>query len=553
MTKNRVVVIGIDGGTFDIIRPMVARGELPNLGSILTEGVSAGLDSTIPSVTLPAWISFMTGMNPGKLGIFYLVSDLHATYDEGRPANPSNVPAKSLWHYLTEAGKKVLCAIPFDFNPHPINGVMVCKGASEELKCYPPERCPEMRDILARIRNEGDWDGLSRRLGREPRTVKERHFIDMEKDISISTEMMRSLTLRLMDESDWDMVLTVFTAPDKAEHSFWSCMDETHPIHDGEERKMYGDVIPEAYRRVDSAIGEILAKAGDATVVILSDHGMSPVHKFFQANRWLLEKGFLNVKGDRERPSLHRERIPLKRILEKLGIRTSRVPDWSVPIVRRRELPVPEEVDWSRTRAYATAVGINVNLKGREPHGIVTPGEYELVRSRIRKELLGLTDPETGEKIVARVHRKEEIYSGPRMDDAHDLVYVFANPHYLTRKTLFPSAVFEPILPQELCTAQHFNHAAKGIFLAKGEDFRSGGRCDDVSILDILPTVLHLLGVPLPRDLDGTILWGALREGLEGERPPVYVDPTDFQGCGGELTSEEEDEVRKQLKKLGYI
>lgn len=553
MTKKRVVVIGIDGGTFDIIRPMVARGQLPNLASILEGGVSAGLDSTIPSVTLPAWISFMTGMNPGKLGIFYLVGNLHATYDEGRPANPSNVPVRSLWHYLTEAGKTVLCAIPFNFNPHPIDGVMVCKGVSEELKCYPPERFPDLRDFLARIENEGDWDGLKRRLGREPRTVRERHFIEMEKAISISTEMMRSATLKMMDERDWDMVLTVFTAPDKAEHSFWSCMDTTHPLHDGEERKLYGDVIPEAYRRVDSAIGDILAKAKDAAVVILSDHGMSPIHKFFQANRWLLEEGFLKVNGDRKRPSLRADRIPLKRILEKLGIGMSQVPDWSVPVVRRRELSAPEEVDWSRTRAYATAVGINVNLKGREPHGIVTPEEYESVRSSIREKLLGLTDPETGEKIVARVHRKEEIYSGPCMDDAHDLVYVFANPHYLAKKCLFPGAVFEPIMPQELCTAQHINHASKGIFLAKGEDFRSGIRCDDVNILDIVPTILHLLRVPVPRDLDGTILWGALREGVEAERPPVYVDPTVFQGSGGELTPEEEDEVRKQLRQLGYI
>src|SRR4030042_2948995 len=121
----RVLIIGIDGGTFDIMQPMVDRGGLPAIASVMKNGVWGNLTSTIPSVTSPAWLSCFGGVNPGKLGIFYLTRDSHRTYDEGPPIDYSKIPVKLLWHYLSDNEKKVLCVIPFRFPPVKVNGVMV--------------------------------------------------------------------------------------------------------------------------------------------------------------------------------------------------------------------------------------------------------------------------------------------------------------------------------------------------------------------------------------------------------------------------------------------
>src|SRR4030043_1953109 len=121
--KSRVLIIGIDGGTFDIMQPMVERGELPAIASIMRNGVWGNLTSTIPSVTSPAWLSCFSGINPGKLGIFYLTRNSHSTYDEGPPVDITKI--KLLWHYPGDNGKKVLCIMPFPFPPAKVNGIMV--------------------------------------------------------------------------------------------------------------------------------------------------------------------------------------------------------------------------------------------------------------------------------------------------------------------------------------------------------------------------------------------------------------------------------------------
>jgi len=550
MGKNKVIVIGIDGGNFNVILPMVERGELPNIASIMRGGVWGNLFSTIPSVTLPAWASFLSGVNPGKLGIFYLTRDSHATYDEGPPADVAKVPTKLLWHHLSDNNKKVLCVIPFPFPPTTVNGIMITHVGSNEIKSYPPGIASDLLNVFS-IKEIGEgWNDLKQKYGR---TTKEAYLNNVIKMANETAEITRKASLYLLSKYEWDFFVTVFKSTDDTQHRFLSFIDPSHPLYTNKGGVAYGDVVFDTYRRIDKAIGDMLSQAEDAMVIVLSDHGMSPIHKFFYANKWLNEKGLLKVKGSRRKAAFRITGIPLKGFLEKVGIKVNHLPNLNIPVVRRRALPIPEEVDWKQTKAYATIFGVNINLKGREPQGIVTTGEYNELCEILREEMYHLQDPETGEKIVEKVYRREEIYSGPYVDDAPDIVYLFKQPSYHTKKDLYSSALFRRISRKEIVTANHLNHTSTGIFLARGPDIKSKGRFDGVHITDIAPMILYLMGLPIPKNMDGRLLWEVLRQGMDTERPPIYVDSEDFQESVEGLSPEEGEMVKEQLRQLGYI
>lgn len=554
--KERVLVIGIDAGTFDVIQPMVEKGKLPAIASIMRDGVWGNLSSTIPSVTSPAWFSFFSGVNPGKLGVFYLTRNSHGTYDEGPPVDVSKIPVKLLWHYPGDHGKKVLCIIPFPFPPAKVNGIMVTNikvdviGNTTTFKSYPAEIAQEISNVFSCNKVIDDRKHFKQSYGRNS---KEEYLNNVIKMSNVTTEINKELSLHLLSRYEWDFFITVFNTPDAIQHLFWSYMDPSHPLYNVKGRKVYGNVVYDTYRQVDKAIGDILRQAGDVTVIIVSDHGMGPIHKFFYANRWLMERGVLKVKGDRSKPSLSMTRIPLKNIAEKIKIRVNHIPNLSIPVMRRKPLPIPEEVDWNRTKAYATIFGININLEGREPQGIVKNDEYDKVCESLREELYQLRDPETGEKIIEKVYKREEIYSGPYLEDAPDIVYLFKQPFYYVKKDLFSSEIFKKITSKESIRANHLNHSSKGIFLAKGPHINSKGPLEGVRIIDIAPTILYLMGLPIPKNMDGRLLEEILQRGLMTDRPPVYVDAADSPERVEGLSHDEEEKVMEQLRQLGYV
>ena len=556
MGKNKVVIIGIDSGSFDVILPMIERGELPNIASIMKSGAWGDLQSTVPSVTLPAWASFLSGVNPGKLGIFYLTRDSHSTYDEGPPTDISRVPVKFLWHHLSDNGKKVISVIPFPFPPTKINGIIVSNTGSgvglKALKSYPSEISNELVSALP-LEEVGKSQRNSKQEYGRGSTIREEYLDNVIKHADMTTEITRDISLYLLGKYEWDCFITVFKSTDDIQHRFWSFMDPSHPLYNNRGQDLYGDVIFDTYRKIDRAVGDILSYAKDATVVMLSDHGMAPIRKFFYANRWLNENGLLKIKGERRKADFRIIKISLRDILNKLNIRINIFPNLNIPIVRRKSLPFSEEIDWSRTKAYATTFGININMEGRERHGIVKSDEYNGICETLRDDLYQLTDPQTGERVFEKVYRREEIYTGPCLHDAPDIVYHFKKPFYHAKKDLFSSFVFEEISKKEVVTANHLNHASTGIFLAKGPDIKTNERLDRIHIIDIAPTILYLMGLPIPMNMDGRLLWEVLHKEAETKRPPRYIDSEDLQESMEGLSPEEEDIVKEQLRQLGYI
>jgi len=401
---NKVFVIGLDGATLDLIRPWGAEGKLPHLAKIMKKGAFGELRSTIHPLTAPAWTSFMTGKNPGKHGIFDFISIAPNSYDV-RYNNARSCRAPSLWKILSQTGKKVISInVPFTYPPEQVNGILVSgldTPSTRGVFTYPPSLGEELKKHL------GDYIIMAQyRQGRA----------------GYLEEMFRMIEKRLatveyvLGKHPWDFFMVVFSATDIVQHTFWKYMDPDHPQYVRQEAAEFGDAIFRVYERMDSVIGELLTNLDeDTTLMIMSDHGAGALKKAVFLNKWLEEEGLLQPV---QSSSIIQSGGSFWKSL--LGILKRRMPR-GVKETAFRLFPelkekfnsylVASHIDWAQTKAFSFGVhgSIFINLAGRQPAGTVASGrEYEVLRDEIIAKLSLLADPDTGELVIRRVHRREE-------------------------------------------------------------------------------------------------------------------------------------------------
>ncbi len=568
---QKVVVIGIDGGTFDVMGPLMDRGELPHLASMRGGGVCAELVSVIPTLTPTAFASFMTGVNPGKHGFFDFVAGVHDNYKPSAlKLSHSSIPVRTLWEILTEQERRViLLAVPLSYPAPEVNGIVVSHGAVQLgmphcLHIHPPELAVELlrrgefdqRQILA-SQSMIDFSGSRNDYRRSLADAESAHRYLMEK--------LRQGILYLMKEHPWDLFMVHFSVTDQLQHYYWKFMDSSHVAYDPELASLYQEAIPDAYRRIDSIIGEMMRVAGEqATVIAMSDHGFCPIHRLFSPNAWLKEKGLLAI-APRAR-SLTVTHPTISRGLTKMGLSRVKsllphaVLELHFPMLRRVEWPMSKLVAWRRTKAYAVSHGgINVNLKGREPCGVVRPGvEFEAVLHTLTEELLRLQDPETGQRIVENVTRKEELFEGPFVGEAPDLYFFFKKDFSCFPKLdVGSNEIFKKPSMNHNLSAHHLAslEALKGILFMGGPTVSRGAEVRDARLLDLAPTILYLLGLPIPDYMDGRVLERAFIPERLAARPPIRAR-ADASPMKRRLLAQYEDEegqIRAQLKGLGYL
>ncbi|RLI74042.1 hypothetical protein DRP04_15145 [Archaeoglobales archaeon] len=463
----------------------------------------------------------MTGKNPGKHGIYHYIEYVHETYDY-RVVTSSDIKSRRLWSILSDFGKKVgVVQVPMVYPPDKVNGFFISGGlttpSDENINfTYPPN----LRDLL--IKKFKFKIGITERCYEG----NEDNFLA---DVNYTDERKAKVTLYLMKNYDWDFFMVVFVNLDAVQHFFWRYMDTTHPGYDPEKAKKYGDAILNCYKKYDGFIGKMLDVIDDeTTVIVMSDHGFGPLYKELHLNKWLMDKNLLKVKEKKDIPfhryllsrtGLTREMVATlvnKLHLEKIAK--------SMPKRLKRALPshyVPFEIDWSRTKAYSVATHglLYINLKGRNPSGIVEPGEeYEELRNYIIRELYKLKDPENGKKIVVRVYKREELYRGKYVNKAPDLL-VMTDMTYQNIGTLDNTLLRPSWKPEEgklsLLTKQRplasGSHRMEGIFIMKGENVKRNEKIKNAEIIDIAPTILHMMGVPVPLDMDGKVLKDAFK------------------------------------------
>lgn len=545
---HRVFVIGVDGGDLDLI--LRWKDELPTLRGFIEGGVYGKLESTMPPCTCPAWNCMFTGKNPGKIGLYDFVVSPPDKKEGFAVANYSHQDSASLWDILGQFNRRVgVVNVPTTFPPTKVNGFMVAGGlltpfGSDLEYTFPPELKRELNEAV------GSYEILPFTDLTIP-GKEEEYLAAYHNNIDCQVEAVK----HLIKKKEWDFLTYVFFVTDAIQHYSWHHMDEAHPRHDPERAAKYGAGIKDVYKKVDGAIADLIADMPQETnVMIVSDHGFGPLHGYFYVNRWLEERGLLKLSKDRYNlgHSLKQVLVSSKDFLSKhLSSREVQFLRRIIPAALQNKVTVRElfrsgaihlveSMDWSMSKAFSVGAvaGIYINLQGRERDGIVKPHEYEKLREEITEMLYQTRGPKD-EEVVDRVYKKEEIYRGPHLDMAPDLVFVMDGFRYVQRSGIEHDSIWR----EAPLTGWHRLH---GTFIAYGPDIRkTGEEVQGLKIYDITPTTLHLLGCPIPQDVDGRVLTEILDEDSEvAKRPITYQGVDEKQRITRDIN---------ELKRLGRI
>ena len=557
---HKVLVIGLDGATFDLIKPWADAGHLPTLQRLMQEGAHGSLRSTVPPMTGPAWTTFATGVNPGKHRLYDWIAREPQSY-QFLPVTALDCKAPMIYSLLSQSGRRV-CAlnIPMTYPPMAVNGVVVSglpAPSTRNTITYPAELYQEIVDAI------GEYI-----LYPDPGQAYSDSGVDAFLARLYKTTELRVRTLEyLRSREAWDFAMVVFNGTDTICHALWKYMDKTHPLHDPAQAAKYGNAIRDYYHTLDGHLAQIVdTLPNDTTLVVMSDHGFGPFHKFIHVNNWLLRENFMQLKpGARTRikHALFRSGFSPMNVYDTLmrlgfgALKREVVRGQGQGLLKTLFLSF-EDVDWGRTQAYSLGnVGqIRINLAGREPFGCVQPGaEYEQVRSSIIERLATLRDPKTGEAVVETVYRREELYSGDYLDEAPDIVFLPRRLEYFGfGEYEFGSHKIIEAMKRGISGTHRMN----GIFMAYGAAVRKGVEIQNANLTDLAPTILHLMGEAVPAHMDGRVLAAALREDFEPvirQRSAVAVDSDAHSGpsAGEVLSAEEQKVLADRLRSLGYV
>ena len=461
--RKKVLVIGLDCAPPELVFEQW-RQELPNVRRVMDNGVWGKLESCIPAITVPAWSAMMASKDPGTLGFYGFRNRGDYSYGRHTLANGQAVKTDRVWDILSRAGKKVITiGVPQTYPPRPVNGIQVGCFLSPSTRnyerpyTYPARAMSEIEEAV------GEY------------LVDVPNFRTEDKDnllcqIYAMTKKRFKLVKKWIVEKEWDFFMFVEMGVDRLHHGMWKYHDPAH--HKYEVHTVYNNSIREYYRYIDNEIGQILALVdNDTTVFIVSDHGAKRMDGGICVNEWLIREGYLTLK------SYPRERTAIDKC----------------------------EIDWSKTRVWGDGgyyARIFLNIEGREPRGIVKPGEVEALREELKAKLEAIVDP-SGVNIGTTVFKPQEIYRQCNGVPPDLLVY-FGDLYWRS----VGSVVYDSIYTFENDTGpDDCNHAQYGIVIKNDPAMRegAGGReLTGLHLMDMAPTILQQFHVPVPADMQGT-------------------------------------------------
>ena len=542
MASPTLTVIGLDAMTPLVLEPLRAAGAVPHLDRLLGQGASGVLRSTTHPLTPQAWTTMFTGVGAGRHGIW----DFHERDESGyglRPVNGSYRREPAVWQRLSAAGRRVgVINVPFTWPVDDVNGF-----ALAGFDAY------GRRDGYATP--AGLLDEIEQRFG----PLEQDHAFPVTPAGGIDLDQVRrvaeqrvELTLWLAARFEPELLIAVFMAADHAQHLGWAEWERSGPE----------SPLAKVYGILDDAVGALAGALG-GDIMIVSDHGAGPLDGVVNLNAWLAEQGLLEYAGAAE---LMRggqvQRMAAARALElwrrlPLALRTRVKQRLGGLRERSYELQHFHVVDFERTQAFAygTFGNIVINVQGRESNGIVAPGaEYEALRDAIASALRELRDPATGRQIVAAVHRREDLFSGPQIERVPDLVVEFVDYAWLGKGNLKSrtEGIWDEVEIAGTDAAYVGSHRHEGIVALAGPSAAPGGLF--ASIADIAPTIQYLLGEPIPESMEGQLIDAAIDPALLERRPPAYVaDDVEVDSGIRAFADDEAGQVQDRLRGLGYI
>ncbi len=454
----KVLVIGLDAAPPELLFEKFID-KLPNFKKLISNGVYGRLRSCIPAITIPAWMVMMTGQTPGELGLYGFRHRRGYSYNDIWIANSQAIKTEAVWDILRKEDRKVcLVGVPPSYPPFDVNGNLIScfitPGGDKDYT-YPTELKEEIEDLVGEYIFDVEFRVENRK--------------ELLSRIYEMTEQRFKVLKHLIQTKEWDFFMWVEIGVDRIQHSFWKFFDKGHHLYQpGNE---FETAIPDYYEYLDDKVGEILSLTDDDTaVLVVSDHGAKGMKGAFCINEWLAQEGYLALKTKPQ---------------SKVNLQKA-------------------EVDWSRTKAWGWGgyyARIFLNVEGREPQGVINPEEYEKERDEIAHRLAAIKGPD-GESWETKVFTPESIYP-QNGDDSPDLMVYFDNLSWRAAGTMGHGTMY---LPENDTGPDDAVHAEDGVYIVYLPEKQLGGKKKDLSIYDIAPTTLSLLGIPIPSRMKGNPL-----------------------------------------------
>ncbi|MBS3136877.1 alkaline phosphatase family protein [Candidatus Woesearchaeota archaeon] len=475
--KNRILIIGLDGSTFNLLMPWLRENKLPTINAILKKGVWGTMKSTVPPISGPAWVSFASGVNPGKHGIYSFMKDIRNP-DLGI-INSKTVAVKRIWNILDEYElKSCIINLPVTYPPEKINGVMISDFLTPLGKqdyTYPKDLIIDLKKIGYDIHDE-----FKEHVHRKRRTKKETESV-YDKQIQIINNRL-NVVKHILNKKDFDFFFVLFRETDVIQHFFW---------HDKEKLLQY-------FTRIDEIIKEIYEiytkKYGDNfDIFVISDHGHGPAPtKSINIKYWLIQNKYISLKISKSRLLLLKGIKTVDNIVRKVGIDITQIN----PKSQQAYKAIADKAVVSQEDFNITPLGIFINEALKKNNE-----EYEKVRDKLIAGLRNITDEKRKCNVLSYVEKRENLYKGEYLKNTPDIVYL---PHegYTINLDLFKTTLFSSY--DAYLTGYHgHTESINGIFIAAGKNIKKTGeeiKCNnlvkkDLEILDIIPTVLYMLGI----------------------------------------------------------
>jgi predicted AlkP superfamily phosphohydrolase/phosphomutase len=550
-----LLILGLDGATLDLVEAWASCGELPHLARLMREGSCGRLASTVPAATFPSWTTFMTGVNPGRHGVFDFTRRDPGSY-RVRFVNATFRKAPSIWRRLSDAGKRVtVLGLPGTYPPESINGYMVSgfdtpvTTRADASFVHPPRFARELE-----------------RLGGFPFADFQEFRIDSgwhERALASLLEAIQRkerLARELLDREPWDCFMLLLGESDTAAHHFWRFHDPASPRFDAAGSARLGDPIRTVYRALDGLVGRLVERVPGARVLIVSDHGFGGAgDTALRLNRWLAENGWLawQPSGRQSRRAGALRSAALAAIPERWQAACFRLAGGRIASAVESGVRFGG-IDWRRTQAFSEelnyAPSVWLNVAGRDPGGQVAAADYDRTCARLAEQLRAWQDPIHGTKVVRHVWRRDEVYDGACVEWAPDLILDLETPGRYSYVCLPSYGQSGPVLERMSGAAlsagklsgMSGSHRPDGLFILTGPEV-APGRLRGAAMADMAPTILALCGVGVPSGWDGRPLPCLTRAAAAAA---AVEEPMSAESVYDE---EQEERLRRRLEDLGYL